>query len=238
MTANRSRASCAGGGPQRSEWRAPRRARHASRPMLRLYRFPYSTNVERVALALAHKGARGRVRGGRPRRPVRRCARSAARTSCPVLVDGERVIADSTRILHHLEERFPEPPLFPADAGRPRRGRRVPRLVQPRLEARAEPDRGRARARRRRPRGRRSLERPAAAAARPVRGAADRPRPPVRRVRRGRLRRVAVPALRRARSTPDDDELFHRVLHERDDARRTGTPACAPGSHAWARALG
>jgi glutathione S-transferase len=28
------------------------------------------------------------------------------------------VIADSTRILHHLEQRFPDPPLFPSDPAR------------------------------------------------------------------------------------------------------------------------
>ena len=32
-----------------------------------------------------------------------------------MLVDGDEIVTDSTRILHHLEERFPEPPLFPAD---------------------------------------------------------------------------------------------------------------------------
>jgi glutathione S-transferase len=36
----------------------------------------------------------------------------------PVLVDGEQVVTDSTRILHHLETRFPDPPLFPADPAR------------------------------------------------------------------------------------------------------------------------
>ena len=35
-----------------------------------------------------------------------------------MLVDGDEVVADSTRILHHLDERFPEPPLFPADQPR------------------------------------------------------------------------------------------------------------------------
>ena len=36
----------------------------------------------------------------------------------PVLVDGERVLFDSPVILAHLEERFPEPPLYPADPAR------------------------------------------------------------------------------------------------------------------------
>jgi glutathione S-transferase len=33
----------------------------------------------------------------------------------PVIVDAGQVIADSTRILRHLDERYPEPRLFPAD---------------------------------------------------------------------------------------------------------------------------
>ena len=35
---------------------------------------------------------------------------------------------------------------------------------------------------------------------------------------------------------PDDDELFHRVLHERMDARRPPSRTCAPGSSASASA--
>ena len=82
--------------------------------MLRLYRFRYSTNVERVALALAHKGLEVESV------PVDPDDRSSVRAASgqdlvPVLIDGDEVIADSTRILHHLERRFPDPPLFPAD---------------------------------------------------------------------------------------------------------------------------
>jgi glutathione S-transferase len=85
--------------------------------MLRLYRFPYSTNVERVALALAYKGLEVQSVAVDP------ADRSAARAVSgqdlvPVLVDGDAVITDSTRILHHLEERYPDPPLFPADPAR------------------------------------------------------------------------------------------------------------------------
>jgi glutathione S-transferase len=81
---------------------------------MQLYRFPYSTNVERVALALAYKGVavESVEIDAADRSPVRAVS---GQDLVPVLVDGERVICDSTRILHHLEERFPEPPLFPAD---------------------------------------------------------------------------------------------------------------------------
>ncbi len=85
--------------------------------MLRLYRFPYSTNVERVALALAHKGLEVESVSVDPadRAPLRAVS---GQDLVPVLVDDGQVIPDSTRILHHLEERFPEPPLFPADPAR------------------------------------------------------------------------------------------------------------------------
>jgi glutathione S-transferase len=82
--------------------------------MLRLYRFRYSTNVERVALALAYKGIEVESVEIDPadRSPVRELS---GQDLVPVLVDGDAVITDSTRILHHLERRFPDPPLFPAE---------------------------------------------------------------------------------------------------------------------------
>jgi glutathione S-transferase len=82
--------------------------------MLRLYRFPYSTNVERVALALAHKGLEVESVAVDPadRAPLRALS---GQDLVPVLVDGDVIVTDSTRILHHLEERHPDPPLFPAD---------------------------------------------------------------------------------------------------------------------------
>jgi glutathione S-transferase len=82
--------------------------------VLRLYRFRYSTNVERVALALAHKGLEVESIAVDPAdRSVVRAA--SGQDLVPVLVDGDELVTDSTRILHHLERRFPEPPLFPSD---------------------------------------------------------------------------------------------------------------------------
>jgi glutathione S-transferase len=85
--------------------------------MLRLYRAPFSTNVERVALALAHKGleAESVVISYEDRSPV---VEVSGQELVPVLVDGEEVVADSVRILRHLESRWPDPPLFPRDAAR------------------------------------------------------------------------------------------------------------------------
>ena len=84
---------------------------------LRVYRIPYSTNVERVALALAHKGVDVEwVDVDRAdRSPVREVS---GQDLVPVLVDGDLVLHDSPRILEHLEERFPEPRLVPRDPAR------------------------------------------------------------------------------------------------------------------------
>jgi len=181
--------------------------------MLRLYRFAYSTNVERVALALAYKGLEAESVAIDPadRSPLRELS---GQDLVPVLVDGDEVITDSTRILHHLERRFPDPPLFPAEpAARAevevfldwfnRAWKREPNLIAEAIER----DGG---------------------------GGEDVARWSARLQRRlelfedlltgrdylfgafGASDCAAWPFLRYAVGIePDDDELFHRVLHER-----------------------
>jgi glutathione S-transferase len=181
--------------------------------MLRLFRFRYSTNVERVALALAYKGLEVESVEVDPgdRAPVRA---ASGQDLVPVLIDGDEVIADSTRILHHLEQRFPDPPLFPADAAAAaevevfldwfnRAWKREPNLITDAIQTGAadteDVARWSARIRRRLDvfegllTGRDHLF--------GAFGAAD---------------CAAWPFLRYAVAIePDDDELFHRVLHER-----------------------
>ena len=84
---------------------------------LRLYRIPFSTNVERVALALAHKRIAVEWVDVDPddRSEV---VRVSGQELVPVLVDGDHVLSDSPVILEYLEERFPDPPLYPADPAR------------------------------------------------------------------------------------------------------------------------
>jgi glutathione S-transferase len=84
---------------------------------LRVYRIPFSTNVERVALALAHKGLAVEWVDVDPddRGPVRAVS---GQDLVPVLEDDGLVVSDSAAILRHLEERQPEPRLYPADAAR------------------------------------------------------------------------------------------------------------------------
>ena len=80
---------------------------------MRLYRAPFSTNAERVALALAHKGIEAESVW------IDYSDRSAVEAVSgqglvPVVEDGGEVVYDSPRILAWLEERHPDPPLFPA----------------------------------------------------------------------------------------------------------------------------
>ena len=82
--------------------------------MIRVHRIPFSTNVERVALAAGHKGLgvewvdhdpadRSGIRGlsGQELVPVAE-------------IDGE-VIFDSMRIVESLERLHPDPPLYPRE---------------------------------------------------------------------------------------------------------------------------
>lgn len=86
--------------------------------MIRLYRFPHSTNVERVALALAHKGLR--VESVTIDPGDRSAVRSVSgQDLVPVLVDDDgTVVFDSMEIVRHLEKRYPDKPLYPSDPAR------------------------------------------------------------------------------------------------------------------------
>ena len=86
-------------------------------PMLRLFRAPFSTNVERVGLALAHKGleVESIVISYEDRSPV---VEVSGQGLVPVLVDDDVVVPDSVAILRYLDEKWPDPPLFPRDPAR------------------------------------------------------------------------------------------------------------------------
>ena len=85
--------------------------------MIRLWRIRYSTNVERVSLALAHKGLESESVWIEPD-DRSKLIEVSGQNLVPVIQDGERVIADSTRILEYLEDKYPRPPLYPADPGK------------------------------------------------------------------------------------------------------------------------
>jgi len=85
--------------------------------LIRGYRIPFSTNVERVALAAGHKGVAIEWVDVEPddRSPVEVVS---GQRLVPVLVAGDEVVVDSPVILEWLEERFPDPPLLPRDPAR------------------------------------------------------------------------------------------------------------------------
>jgi glutathione S-transferase len=84
---------------------------------VRVHRIPFSTNVERVALAAAHKGV---AIDWVDHDPADRSAIVAlsGQPFVPVAEIDERVIADSPVILRELERLAPDPPLWPAEPAR------------------------------------------------------------------------------------------------------------------------
>jgi glutathione S-transferase len=84
---------------------------------VRVYRIPFSTNVERVALALGHKGLEVEWIDVDPedRSEVERIS---GQPLVPVLVDDGQVVVDSTEIMRHFEADTPEPALWPSDEAR------------------------------------------------------------------------------------------------------------------------
>jgi glutathione S-transferase len=85
--------------------------------VLRLYRADFSTNAERVALALAHKGlaVESVVIDYADRSEVERVSGQGL---VPVLDHDGTIVADSMAIVAYLERHFPDPPLYPGDPAR------------------------------------------------------------------------------------------------------------------------
>jgi maleylpyruvate isomerase len=85
---------------------------------MRLHEIPYSTNVERVQLALAHKGLEVEhvLHDGADRGAIEALS---GQPLVPVLeLDDGEVVADSTHIIRRLEADHPEAPLWPRDPAR------------------------------------------------------------------------------------------------------------------------
>jgi glutathione S-transferase len=84
---------------------------------VRVYRIPFSTNVERVSLAAGHKSLEVDWVDVDPadRSEVERVS---GQPLVPVLVEDGQVVVDSTEILRYLEARTPDPPLFPGEPSR------------------------------------------------------------------------------------------------------------------------
>jgi glutathione S-transferase len=80
-----------------------------------LYHFPTSPYARRVRLALAHKGQSAELRDARANpEHMSELRRLNPVHTVPLLIDGQRVIADSTAICHYIDRKWPDPPLWPA----------------------------------------------------------------------------------------------------------------------------
>jgi glutathione S-transferase len=84
---------------------------------MRVYRIPFSTNVERVALAIACKELAVEWVDV-PADDRSEVMRVSGQELVPVLDDDGRIVTDSEAILRYLEERRPEPPLWPREPAR------------------------------------------------------------------------------------------------------------------------
>jgi glutathione S-transferase len=82
---------------------------------MELHQFKHSAFCEKVRLVLAAKGLDAKLVEVVPGLGQLELFRLSGQRQVPVLVDGSEVIADSTEIAFHLEQRHPLPPLLPAD---------------------------------------------------------------------------------------------------------------------------
>ncbi len=82
---------------------------------MRLHQIAFSHNCVKVRKALDLKGLAYETVDVNPLWR-RRLLRETGQLLVPALVDGDRTVADSTAILLHLEQAYPDPPLLPADA--------------------------------------------------------------------------------------------------------------------------
>jgi glutathione S-transferase len=87
---------------------------------MKLYSGPLSLLTGKVRIALAEKGLPYELEsvpfsraGYQPKHPVVLAVNPKAQV--PVLEDGALTLFDSTIILEYLEDRYPKPPLYPAD---------------------------------------------------------------------------------------------------------------------------
>jgi glutathione S-transferase len=85
--------------------------------VIRVWLTPFSTNVERVSLALAHKGVAAEAVEVDPH-DRSEVVRVSGQGLVPVAdFDGE-IVADSAAILRRIDELHPEPPLWPREPAR------------------------------------------------------------------------------------------------------------------------
>jgi glutathione S-transferase len=84
--------------------------------LIELVQFPFSHFCEKARWALDYKGLPFVERNLLPGLHLATVGKLARSTSLPILVDGDRVVQDSTAIITYLDQRVQAPALTPADA--------------------------------------------------------------------------------------------------------------------------
>lgn len=104
-------------------------------PTVALWHLELSHYSEKVRFALAYKGVAHRVRAPMPglHGPLAMALTRSWHRRFPVVQIDGRAIGDSTAIIAALEERFPDPPLYPADAAERERALALEDLFDERL---------------------------------------------------------------------------------------------------------
>jgi len=103
--------------------------------MLVLYDFALSPFVQKVKNALREKDLPFECRDAFGDAYQDDFSRISPRGEVPALVDGETAIFDSTIILDYIEEKWPEPPLMPADPAARAELRMLEEMCDTQLEA-------------------------------------------------------------------------------------------------------
>jgi glutathione S-transferase len=83
---------------------------------MKIFGFPLSPFVRKVAVAATEKGLDFEWEPSNPQAPTEEFARISPFRKIPALADGDFCIADSTAIVTYLDAKYPDPPLLPAAA--------------------------------------------------------------------------------------------------------------------------
>ncbi len=103
--------------------------------MLTLYDNPFSPFARKVRMVLAFKGVQYDSIDALALKEHGRLARVNARSEVPVLVDGSLTVTDSADIVAYLDDRFPDPAIFPAGAEPRAEARRWQRVADTVIDA-------------------------------------------------------------------------------------------------------
>ena len=83
---------------------------------MKIFGFPLSPFVRKVAVAASEKGLDYDWEPSNPNAPTDEFLKVSPFKKIPALEDGDFCLADSTAIVVYLDAKYPEPPLFPAEA--------------------------------------------------------------------------------------------------------------------------